>query len=173
MLISITDIQEHKPISSNIDVTKKLNPFIKEAQVMDLRPILGDAFYLDLVADIEASPSLTKYADLWNGSTYLIGSDTYQNDGLKVVLVYYAYSRFLNRSNTNSTAFAMVQKTNPNSEPLTEAALARLVGQATSGAKFHEANVKKYLDNNASTYPLYKCKNNNGRTGGIRITAVR
>jgi hypothetical protein len=172
-LISLTDIQEYKPISSNIDATKKLNPFIKEAQQFDLRPILGDEFYLDLVADIEASPSLTKYADLWNGNTFTVGSDTYENAGLKVVLVYYAYARYLNRANTNQTAFSVVQKNNPNSESISEAALARLVGQATSGAKDYEARIKFYLDNNASLYPLYTCQNDNRRTGGIRITAVR
>src|SRR5690554_260257 len=112
-LITISDIQAFKPISNNIDVSKKLNTFIREAQEFDLRPILGDEFYLAIVADFEASPSLVTYSDLFNGVTYTYGSNTYQHDGLKSVLVYYAYSRYLNDVQINQTAFGAVIKTNP------------------------------------------------------------
>jgi len=172
-LITITDIQTLKPLSSNTDITKKVNPFILEAQRMDLRPILGDEFYLALEADVLASPSLVTYTDLWNGSNYTIGTKTYINYGLKAVLIYYSYARYLNRSNTNSTAFGMVKKSNPDSEPLSEKTLSRLVAQAISGAKLYENNVKKYLDNNASTYPLYDCVYNNKKSNGFRITGIR
>ena len=172
-LITITDIKVLKPISINVDTTKKLNTFINEAQVFDLRPILGDEFYLALVADIDASPSLVKYGDLWNGNTYTSGSDTYVNYGLKNVLICYAYARYLRASQTNQTAFGVVQKSNPNSEPVSEKALTRLVGQSISSAKEYEATVHKFLNLNASDYPLYKCFKENRKTRSFRITGLR
>lgn len=172
-LITLTDIKELKPISANLNAEKKLNTFINEAQDFDLRPIIGDEFYLDLEADVLASPSLTKYADLWNGSTYTYGSDTYKNYGLKYVLICYAYARYLKATNTNQTAFGAVQKVNPNSEPISEKALTRLIGNAVSSAKEYEETVRKFLNLNSEDYPLYTCFNDNKKRRSFRITGVR
>jgi len=172
-LITITDIQAFKPMSVNIDVSKKLTTFIREAQEFDLRPLLGDEFYLAIVSDFEASPSLQVYGDLFNGVTYIYGGHTYQHDGLKSVLVYYAYSRYLNNAQTNQTAFGVVEKVNEHSNPISEKTLSRQVGQAISGAKAYEQRVIDYLVRNESTYPLWKCFKTNKKTGGIRITSIR
>lgn len=172
-LITISDIQAFKPISNNIDVSKKLNTFIREAQEFDLRPILGDEFYLAIVADFEASPSLVTYSDLFNGVTYTYGSNTYQHDGLKSVLVYYAYSRYLNDVQINQTAYGAVTKTNPDSQPISEKALARQVGQAVSGARAYEQRVIEYLKRNEATYPLWKCYEKSKKTGGFRVSSIR
>lgn len=172
-LITLSEIQAVKPISSNLNASKKLNTFIEEAQDFDLRPIIGDEFYLALSADVLASPSLQTYGDLWNGSTYVYGSNTYKNYGLKIVLINYAYARYLKATNTNQTAFGAVQKVNPNSEPISEKALTRLVGQAISSAKEYEATVHKFLNLNNEDYPLYECFNDNGKRRSFRITGVR
>ena len=173
-LITITDIQEFKPISKNTDTDKKLNPFILEAQEFELRPFLSDQFYMELLNQFKASPQFpnSAYDDLFNGSTWTSGTQTYQNPGLKVVLVYYAYAKYLNRANTNSTAFGMVAKNNPDSTPLTDKRLANLVYQAESGAKAYENRVKFFLDCNSNDYPLYNCGTQNKKTGVIRISAA-
>jgi len=173
-LITITDIQEYKPISSNSNSSKKINPFIQEAQEFELRPFLSDQFYNELLTQFQSSPQFpnSAYDDLFNGSTWTSGNRTYTNPGLKVVLVYYAYARYLNKSNTNSTAFGMVGKSNPDSTPLTEKTLSRLVGEALSGAKAYENRVKFFLDCNSSDYPLYDCGEVNHKTGGLRLSAA-
>ncbi len=173
-LITITDIQEFKPISKNTDTNKKVNPFILEAQEFNIRPFLSDEFYMELLNQFKSSPQFpdSKYDELFNGSTYTSGDTTYQDPGLKVVLVYYAYSRYLNRANTDSTAFGMVNKTNPDSTPLSEKRLSNLIFQAESGAKAYESRVKHFLDCNSSDYPLYKCGKTNKKTGSIRISAA-
>ncbi len=173
-LITITDIQKFKPISKNTDTQKKLDPFIQEAQEFELIPFLGDEFYLELLAEFFASPSLADqtYKDLFLGSTWEKNNRKYINPGVISMLCLYSYSRYLNRANTNSTAFGMVGKTNPDSEPLTEKTLGRLVGQATSLAKGYENRVKLFLDCNSADYPLYDCGITNDKTTGFRITAA-
>lgn len=174
-LITLADIRTFKAISSSLNALK-LDSEINEAQEFDLRPFLGDEFYLALISDFAASPSLATYSDLFNGSTYTYGSRTYQHDGLKAVLCYYAYARYLNNSNTNATAFGTVIKQNDDSEPISEKTLARLVGQAISGAKVFENRVLDFLSRNNANYPLWRisCSNvNNNKTGGLRISAVR
>ena len=171
-LITVSDIKNYKTLSINI-AALKIDSEINEAQEFDLRPILGDALYLDLLTDFEASPSLATYNELFNGCTYTYSGNTYQHDGLKAMLCYYAYARFLNNSNTNSTAFGVVIKNNNDSEPVSEKTLSRLVGQALNGAKIFENRTLDYLRRNSADYPLYKCYAENKQTGGITITPVR
>ena len=172
-LITLSDIQALKPISSNVNEIKALKPFILEAQEFDLRPFLGDAFYLALIDDFNASPSLSTYSDLFNGVTYVYNSDTYQHDGLKAMLVYYTYARYLNNSQSIVTPNGVVSKLNNNSERISEKELARLVNQATSGAKVYENRVYDYLLRNNTTYTLWECYTKTKRTGGLRLTSIR
>lgn len=171
-LITITDIQEFKPLSKNTDTDKKVNPFILEAQEFSIRPFLSDEFYEELITQIKSGTPSAEYDDLFNGSKWVSGSKTYTNPGLKVVLVYYAYSRYLNRANTNSTAFGMVEKNNPDSTPITDKRLGSLISQAESGAQAYENRVKEFLDCNSKDYPLYTCSKPSRSTGGLRISAA-
>jgi len=171
-LITLADIRTFKAISSNLN-SLKLDSEINEAQEFDLRPILGDEFYLALINDFAASPSLTTYSDLFNGSTYVYSGNTYQHDGIKAMLCYYAYARYLNNSNTNATAYGTVIKLNQESEPVSEKTLSRLVGQAISGAKVFENRIRDFLTRNSADYPLWECSKDNQKTGGLRISAVR
>lgn len=171
-LITLADIQALKPISSNVNELKALKPFILEAQEFDVRPFLGDEFWIDLVNDFDASPSLATYSDLFNGSTYVYSGVTYKHEGIKAMLIYYTYSRYLNNAQTSVTPFGVVQKLNDDSQQVPERTLTRLVSQAVSGAKVYEERVKDYIIRNASQYTLYKCISSNKRTGGLRISSV-
>jgi hypothetical protein len=171
-LITIADIKLYKALSSNINALK-IDSEINEAQEFDLRPLLGDEFFMALLDDFNASPSLSTYDDLFNGSTYTYQGNTYQHDGLKAMLCYYTYARFLNKSNTNSTPFGMVVKQTAESEPISEKTLSRLVTQTLNGAKIYENRVMDFLKRNESDYPLFKCENRQPQSNGIRITAIR
>ena len=155
--ITVSDIQQFKGISSNINSPKDLIPHILEAQDFDLRPFMGEGLYLSFVADFEASPSLVQYDDLFNGCQYTYQGNEYKQEGLKAVLIYHAYARFLSNTGIISTPTGFVQKTNQYSDPVNDKAIARLIQQARSGATVHEERVKLYLDRYASTYTLWKC----------------
>lgn len=156
LLITLSNIQAVKSISLNVNESKQLTPYIQEAQNFDLRELLGDAFYLDLIADFTASPSLELYSFLFNGGSYVHGNDTYFMDGIKQYLIYCTYARYLSNSNVISTATGLVHKTNQYSERVDEKTISRLVAQSRSGATFIENNIKDYLSRKSSDYPLYK-----------------
>lgn len=170
-LITLAQLQQYKGITSNIDTAKALTPYIIEAQELDLRPFLSDEFYLDLLDDFEASPSLTVYSDLYNGVNYTYNSRTYRNDGLVTLLVHYTYARYLNYANVHNTRYGFVQKTNEFSENISEATRARMIAQAKSQAVVYQERVKDYLDRNRTLYPLWKTGINR-RQGGIKLIAV-
>jgi hypothetical protein len=171
-LITLQNIQAVKSISLNVNEVKQLTPHILEAQNFDLRELIGDAFYLDLIADFIALPSLIKYSFIFNGGQYTYQNETYYLDGLKHYLVYSSYSRYLANSNVISTATGLVHKTNQYSDKVEEKTIARLVSQSRSAATFCEENIKKYLERNKSSYPLYKCDKNVNFTNGIKIRNI-
>jgi hypothetical protein len=156
LLITLANIQAVKSISLNVNESKQLTPYIQEAQNFDLRELLGDEFYLALLADFVASPSLVDYSFLFKGGSYVHGNDTYYMDGIKQYLIYCTYARYLSNSNVISTATGLVHKTNQYSERVNETTIARLVSQSRSGATFIENNIKDYLRRKSSDYPLYK-----------------
>lgn len=170
LLIGISDFTPYKSISHNINVTKKLEPYIVEAQEFDLKDLLGQELYNDLLNDFIASPPLGNYEDLYNGSSYTKGGKVYTHKGLIPVLVYFTYARFIMDSNSESTAFGQVVKTNQYSEPLSEKAIDRKYNQAKSGALAYWKDVEKFLNDNSIDYPLWK--NNCKTVKGIRITDI-
>jgi hypothetical protein len=171
-IITILDIQEFKPLSKNTDTDKKVKPFIQEAQEFDLRPFMGDEFYLELINQVQNTFPNPNYKDLFDGSIWTKGGRTYENPGLRAVLVYYSYARYLNKANTNSTAFGMVGKENPDSSPITDRTIDRLVSQSMNGAKAYLNRVEYYINCNKDLFPEYDCGVDLQKSGSIRMSAA-
>jgi hypothetical protein len=170
MLLTLAQLQSYKSITANIDQAKHLEPYIQEAEEFDLRPFLGDELYTLVVADHDASPSLATYGDLFNGSTYTYGGRTYKHEGLKAVLAYFTYARYLANANNHSTRAGITVKKSEFSEPASEKTIMRLVDQARSGALTYQSRVEDFIRRHAATYPEWR--GNAKRTSKIRISGV-
>lgn len=149
-LISASNISSIKPLSSNIDQTKKVNPAIADAQEFDLRPFLGDEFYQDLQNNVGS------YGDLMNETKYNYSGRIYVSPGLEKTLSLFAYARIKSDANEHDTAFGTVNKLNPYSTGVSEATISRQVREIRSQAENYLQRVKAYLDRNESIYPLWK-----------------
>lgn len=171
LLISLSDIQQYRSITANLDATKSLEPYILDAQEFDLRVFLGEQLWIDFLEDFEASPSLTKYADLFNGTTYTYSGRKWKHEGLKAVLVHYTYYRYVLNSQIQSTKFGLVVKKNEFSDPAPENKIARIANQAKSAAITYQERVKLFLDFNYATYPLWKFGYQR-KKGQIRLTGI-
>lgn len=167
LLISRDDIVEYRSISANLNTTKKLSPYILEAQEVDIKNLLGNALYNSLIQDYEASPSLATYSDLFNGSSWECESKTYYHRGIKVVLIYFAYARYLINSPFESTAFGTVVKKDQYSEVQDQKSIQRNYEDTINLALSFWQDVKKYLDQ--SSIDLWNCSTNANYT---RISAA-
>lgn len=173
-LIQTSDIKLIKPISDNIDSVERLEPYIIEAQDLDIRPFLGNPLFYDLVQGIVSTPQDSKYIDLLNGKSYT-PSDGYTIffDGLKISIAYFAYSRFITFQGINVTRFGVVQKVADYSTPITVEMIDRIAGNARSVGLSYLQQVEDYLDDNCETYALWGQSGRKKPRGKFKITAVK
>lgn len=170
--LTINDYLPYKAISLNTNTSKKLDPYSNEAMIIDLKNELGNAFFNDLVKDYQSSPSFAKYSELYNGSTWIKNGIEYTHKGLKVVLVYWGYARYIRDSNNESTAFGQRVKSNEFSEPISEATLSRLIEQAKSAGYSFMSDVIRFMEDNKKDYPLWKNNCGPTKTGRSIITGA-
>lgn len=174
LLISQANFTKYEDINANINAVKKLDPFIYQAQFIDLKDVLGDEMYYDLLKDFQASPSLAKYADLYNGKEYTKDGHTYTHEGLIPVLCYFTHARYILNKNDNDTAFGLVVKKNEYSEPSSDKSLVRKSDYSNSVANAYLKPVIKYLNDHAEDYSLWKsnCSNTGKLKPTRRISAI-
>lgn len=171
-IITKSHIADFKMISDNVSSVKQLDPFIVEAQEFDLRKFMGESFYIDFMNDAVGSPQFTKYSNLFNGVQYEYAGEMHEHQGIKAILVYQGYARYLPNSGVKSTAHGMVHKANQYSDRVSDKTISRLLTQARSGATEHERRVRLFLQRNIADYPLYKCAAKRRYSAGMKINKI-
>jgi len=127
--------------------------FIKDAENMDVVPLLGYPLYKALLDNYNSSPSLPteKYEKLYSGTDY----DEEYCFGIEAYIAYCVYYRMLRENSIQMTAFGVVKKTDSNSEPLGGDDLTGIINIAKEKADFYRKSIERYLRCNYGTYPLY------------------
>jgi hypothetical protein len=158
-LITADDIREFKTLSVNIP-DERINPFILEAQIMDLRKVTGKDLYNKLVEEV--SPMY--YPEL--------------KEHYKGFLAYRAYYRILSNNQATVTSNGVVMKLNDNSEQLNPAALAVIRNSVLDGSKVYEEDFIDFMNLPASViaYPEWAnsdcyCKRSSPNPS-VRISAA-
>ena len=154
-LIDITDIQELKPrLSTNTIVSGDIiKQMIIDAQRLDIRPAIGQAFYYELVNELlNTSPVQAKYTNLFQGTTYQRDSDGLTIDyfGLKPALVNYSFARILENLNMFYTRAGTKYKDTDTSTRVSNSELSSWVNTARSQAIAYMNGVNDYLCANGS-----------------------
>ena len=109
-LITREDIARYKQLSKS-GYDDKLKEQILDAQLLDLQPLIGESLYKKITENPQGNASLLDYG------TYTHDGIEYINYGLKMVLAYFAYARYVYFGSYIDTAFSMVEKLNDNSRP--------------------------------------------------------
>lgn len=195
LLISAEDFKPYRAISSKINPGTQLEPFIIEAQRLDLLQMLGGAIYHSLISvltgyernlsafapipETEAInpenpegtvviPGIPEYVPtaaessylmLLNGGTFESAGVEINYPGLKPVLVYLAFARYIKSAHIipTQTGFKTVQ--NQYSEPISGREMQAMSAQAVNDAQAFMSFVFEYLRANSSAFdfPENKC----------------
>ncbi|WP_116790148.1 DUF6712 family protein [Flavobacterium psychrotrophum] len=117
----------------------KLNEQILDAQLLDLQPLIGESLFNKILA----APQ--EFDDLLEGGIYEHEGISYTNYGLKMVLCYYAYARYMMFSSAVDTPFSVVEKLSDNSRPVEPLAKKTIYNLNRETAQQVWGNVKNYL----------------------------
>jgi hypothetical protein len=129
------------------------NTFIDEAQIFDIKPLLCENFYADLLAKKD-EPA---YKLLIDGGSYLYNERNIEFPGIADVLSYFTYARFALKSNFVSTSHGFSVKKTPVSDPVSEGEKAHIYNHYRKDANTLFEDVKKYIERNIELFPSYKC----------------
>jgi hypothetical protein len=173
-LITLDDIKAVRQISSNVDNVESIDPYIIEAQIIDLRKLLGVKFFNVFRKEIETTPTPPDRAtDILNGCKYFVDETEIEFAGIKPLIAYYAYARALPNLGKRVTRTGAVKKINNFSDPVEKDELADMIIEAKSIAKVFEEDLLYFLHNNKETYPEFFALSGKGSIRpGIRITSV-
>jgi hypothetical protein len=156
LIVTREEMAAYRPISKNIP-QERVEVFINEAQVLDLFSILGAPLYLDFITKVfvQADQMYSAYQALLNGSTWTINGVSKKHYGLKPIVSYYALSRLTKNNQLNLTSYGVTSKVNPQSEPVEAIQISSHVKELQSIAVSYQETTLDFLNDNASTYPLF------------------
>lgn len=133
MIITTDNIRQVRPIAENIDDVARIEPYIREAELLNVLPVIGAPVYQFLdETDFTTGESWgfttpdgatvtinsKQYHDLINGGYYENSCNSGHSMGLAAACSYYAYSRAVMNNQVNVTSFGVVRKRGDFSEPV-------------------------------------------------------
>lgn len=160
LLINEVNFDSYKPLTKNLDVVKKLNPYIYEAQYHELSPLLSDDD--TMLNDLLANPGTDPNKEILKF--------------IEPALVHLAWALYLPNNGITHTASGQRKKKNEFSDAVDGDIIAIQIGNARSAAYKWLLKLNKYILNSkaadASKYPLYKPVQDIKNISSPVITAV-
>ena len=151
LLINKTDLQKFRQVSDGLK-KDRIDNFIKSAQFKSLKPLLGDAFYYDVIKNRNEDD----YQNLIYGCEFTHCEAELQHFGLRAVLSLYTLAEYYLFGNSVDTPFSFVNKTNDFSQPVSNTQLRDMSKSAKQEAWEYWRDVEKYLCVNTETFSLWK-----------------
>lgn len=159
-------------MSTNIESTK-ITPYIEEAQEFDIKDVLGELLYVDMLANLSAA----NYVKLLTGGNYTVSGKVYSFKGLKHAIAYFAFGRMIPFLAFNVTRSGIRTKANRglDGDVSVDAERKELADFSTSCKNKGIALLNdciRFIERNSSDYPLYSCGSETISKATVRIGAV-
>jgi len=156
LLLSYAQQQTIRPITTNNQ--NKYAQLAAEVESLEVDKLLGSAFY----QAVSAFPA--SYTDLLDAKEFIRSDDTkITHKGLRYVIAYLNYAKYIGESYVVDTFTGFVQKTRPDSERISSGDIKRLQQENREIAFNAFVLIAEYLDLNKDIYTLWTT-NSNKRT---------
>lgn len=122
------------------------NRFIREAQMFDLKGLVSEAFFQDLTSETP----IRDYTLLLEGGSYTFEGKKYEFAGLKAVLAYFAYARYIFVGHQVDTPMGIKVKENQDGETISQTERRDVRTMYKQQADMLWEDCKRYLERTAS-----------------------
>jgi len=151
-LLTYAQQQQIKKISANNE--RHYDPIEKETEEFELRKLTGVA----LLQDLQKNPTKATNVTLLDGGTFIdCNGNQVDFKGLRYVLAYMVYSRYIGTIPYKDTATGFVQKNRQEANSIDEGTTKRLQKENRQLALEEWLLTKEFLNENNSDYPLWNC----------------
>lgn len=145
-------IDNYRDVTTTESNASVLNMATSDAQTEEVINLLGSDFFFDILAN----PESTQNQLLLNGGSYDYEGKNYNHFGLKAVIVYYGYSRYVLNGSRKDTPFGLVQKENQNSSNVNQEEKKDVYKKNQINAFKIWQNVELFLNRKESDFPLWQ-----------------
>lgn len=122
------------------------NRFIREAQMFDLKGLVSEAFFQDLTSETP----VRDYTLLLEGGSYTFEGKKYEFAGLKAVLAYFAYARYIFVGHQVDTPMGIKVKENQDGDTISQTERRDVRTMYKQQADMLWEDCKRYLERTAS-----------------------
>ena len=148
---------------------EEFNRFIREAQMFDLKGLVCESFFQDLTSETP----VRDYTLLLEGGSYTFEGKKYEFAGLKTVLSYFAYARYIFVGHQVDTPMGIKVKENQDGEAISQNERRDVRTMYKQQADLLWQDCERYLDRNATLFPEYSCNNRCGESNRINKPRMR
>lgn len=167
-LITLSDIAAKHEVSSHAGI--KATNAIENAERLDLKPLLGEKLFLDMVANSGTAP----YPDLLNGGAYTYDGFEYNHVGIKSVLCEFAYARLVFFGSESASPHGLIDKMNRDAQHISRDRKKELYTASRGVALELWEEVRRYLVRNASLFEYWDvCDTNPNKVSGWNLKHIR
>ena len=148
---------------------EEFNRFIREAQMFDLKGLVCESFYQDLTSETP----IRDYTLLLEGGSYTFEGKKYEFAGLKAVLSYFAYARYVFVGHQVDTPMGIKEKVNQDGEAISQNERRDVRTMYKQQADLLWQDCERYLERNATLFPEYRCNSGCGESNRINKHRMR
>ena len=148
LLLKEDDITKNTPIGGNVE-TSRLIPAIKSAQITAIKPILGQAFYDELIRQFIEGTFTGKYGELYE-------------DYVKPMLIHLATAFYFSYGAYNIGNKGIYKATGSDSEGVSKNEVDYLVKAQEKQYESYKYGYFEFMEANYKDFPLYDKKETRG-----------
>ena len=141
LLLREDDISKNTPIGGNVE-TSRLIPAIKSAQITAIKPLLGEAFYADLVEKYKTDTLTEEYETLYE-------------DYIKPMLIHLSTAYYFSYGAYNIGNSGIYKATGSDAESISKDEVDYLVKAQEKTYESYKSGYFEFMKVNAKLFPLY------------------
>lgn len=168
LLINKSDVSKH--LQTAIGLSDGVcNTYIAEAQQFDLKQLLCEDFFYDLIS----KRTEADWKFIIDGGDYDYNNRKYNHAGIAKVLAYFTYARLILKANITSTTHGFTIKKTPHSEPISLEERKNFYYNYRKDANTIFEEVKTYLDRNEAKYSSLECSSSCQKVSSFKTRVVQ
>jgi len=144
LLLKEDDITKNTPIGGNVE-TSRLIPAIKSAQITAIKPLMGEAFYAELVEKFKTDDLSTEYETLYE-------------DYIKPMLIHLSTAYYFTYGAYNIGNKGIYKATGADSEGVNKDEVDYLVKAQEKQYESYKRGYFAFMEANAKLFPLYSAE---------------